>query len=75
MAGFIDIHAVCVRELMAPVGGRHDICDVQRQIALYDRIGVEKGVISSRRILIVSWPSATSIRATCTTAPTRRWAT
>ena len=45
MAGFIDIHAVCVRELMAPVGGRHDICDVQRQIALYDRIGVEKGVI------------------------------
>ena len=45
MAGFIDIHAVCVRELMAPVGGRHGICDVQRQIALYDRLGVEKGVI------------------------------
>ena len=45
MVGFIDIHAVCVRELMAPVGGRHGICDVQRQIALYDRLGVEKGVI------------------------------
>ena len=45
MAEFIDIHAVCVRELMAPVGGRHGICDVDRQLALYDRLGVEKGVI------------------------------
>ncbi len=42
---FIDMHAVCVRELMAPVGGRHGICDVDRQLALYDRIGVAKGVI------------------------------
>jgi hypothetical protein len=42
---FIDMHAVCVRELMAPVGGRHGICDVDRQLALYDRICVVKGVI------------------------------
>ena len=45
MAEFIDMHAVCVRELMAPVDGRHGICDVGRQLALYDRLGVSKGVI------------------------------
>ena len=45
MAEFIDMHAVCVRELMAPLGGRHTVCDVDRQIALYDRLGIAKGVI------------------------------
>ncbi len=43
--GSIDIHAVCVRELMAPVGGRHGVCDAAGLLALYDRIGVERGVI------------------------------
>ena len=45
MDGFIDMHAVCVREQMAPVGGRHFACDVAQQLALYGRLGVEKGVI------------------------------
>ena len=45
MAEFIDMHAVCVRELMAPVGGKHGVCDVSRQLAMYDRLGVAKGVI------------------------------
>ena len=41
----IDMHAVCVREQMAPVCGRHVVCDVEQQLALYDRLGVAKGVI------------------------------
>ncbi len=45
MAEFIDMHAVCVRELMAPVGGKHGVCDVSRQLAMYDRLGIAKGVI------------------------------
>ena len=45
MAEFIDMHAVCVRELMAPVGGKHGVCDVSRQLVMYDRLGVAKGVI------------------------------
>ena len=45
MDGFIDMHAVCVREPMAPVGGRYLMCDVDGQLALYDRLGVAKGVI------------------------------
>ncbi len=42
---FIDMHAVCVREQMAPVRGRHLMCDVAQQLALYGRLGVAKGVI------------------------------
>ena len=45
MAKFIDMHSVCVRELMAPLGGRHTACDVGRQLALYGRLGIAKGVI------------------------------
>ena len=30
---------------MAPLGGKHTACDVVRQIALYDRLGIAKGVI------------------------------
>ena len=30
---------------MAPLGGKHMACDVVRQIALYDRLGIAKGVI------------------------------
>ena len=45
MRDFIDIHAVCTLDRMPPVCGRHEVGDVSDALALYDALGVERGVI------------------------------
>ena len=45
MGDFIDIHAVCTVERMPPVGVAPEAGDVADTLALYDSIGVERGVV------------------------------
>lgn len=70
---FIDAHAHVLEYSVAPKGGRQPICSPDEQLAFWDRLGVEKGVI-----LGVAYPeslvggmSVESILRVCATHPDR----